>query len=123
VNATSPDLNAFRSRGGKIMMYSGWADPVGPPLDAIDYYKRVEQGTGGQQNTESFFRLFMVPGMAHCGDGPGPNVFGGYGPSVPLSCDLSARKSDWHFLAAESISPNSRVPLRVASRGSVCRSV
>ena len=88
VNATSPDLNAFRSRGGKILMYSGWADPVGPPLDAIDYYKRVELATGGQQKTESFFRLFMVPGMAHCGGGPGPNFFGGYGPPSPVSPEM-----------------------------------
>ena len=88
VNATSPNLNAFRSRGGKILMYSGWADPVVPPLDAIGYYKRVEQATGGQQTTESFFRLFMVPGMAHCGGGPGPNLFGGYGPSSPASPEI-----------------------------------
>lgn len=89
VNATSPDLNAFRSHGGKILMYSGWADPVGPPLDAIDYYKRVEEAAGGQQKTQSFFRLFMVPGMAHCGGGPGPNVFGGYGPSAPASPEIT----------------------------------
>lgn len=88
VNATSPDLNAFKSRGGKILMYSGWADPTGPPLDAIDYYKRVQQATGGQQETESFFRLFMVPGMAHCGGGPGPNLFGGYGPPYPASPEI-----------------------------------
>jgi feruloyl esterase len=69
-------------------MYSGWADPVSPPLDAIDYYKRVEQATGGQQKTESFFRLFMVPGMAHCGGGPGPNLFGGYGPPSPVSPEI-----------------------------------
>ena len=87
VNATSTDLNAFRSRGGKILMYSGWADPTGPPLDAVDYYRRVEQA-GGQQKTEAFFRLFMVPGMAHCSGGPGPNFFGGYGPSSPVSPEI-----------------------------------
>lgn len=85
VNATSPDLKAFRTRGGKILMYSGWADPIGPPLDAIDYYTHVQQTTGGRRNIESFFRLFMVPGMAHCGGGPGPNFFGGYGPPSPGS--------------------------------------
>ena len=89
VNATSPDLSAFRSRGGKILMYSGWADPIGPPMDAVDYYKRVQRTTGGKQKTESFFRLFMVPGMAHCGGGPGPNVFGGYGPPSPASPEIS----------------------------------
>jgi feruloyl esterase len=85
VNASSPDLSAFRSRGGKILMYSGWADPIGPPMDAINYYKRVEESIGGRQKTESFFRLFMVPGMAHCGGGPGPNLFGGYGLPAPAS--------------------------------------
>ncbi len=80
VNASSPDLSAFRARGGKVLMYSGWADPVGPPMDAGDYYQRVEKTLGGEQQTESFFRLFMVPGMAHCGGGPGPNFFGGFGP-------------------------------------------
>ena len=88
VNATSPDLNAFRLRGGKILMYSGWADPTGPSMDAIDYYKRVEQAAGGHKATESFFRLFMVPGMAHCGGGPGPNSFGGYGPPSPISPEI-----------------------------------
>lgn len=81
VNASDPDLNEFRSRGGKVIMYSGWADPIGPPVDAINYYERVEEATGGRQQTASFFRLFMVPGMAHCGGGPGPSSFGGLGPS------------------------------------------
>ena len=83
VNASGTDLNEFRSRGGKVIMFSGWADPIGPALDAINYYERVEKATGGQQETESFFRLFMVPGMAHCGGGPGPSsFFGGFGPSL-----------------------------------------
>jgi len=88
VNATSTDLSVFRSRGGKLIMYSGWADPIGPPLDAIDYYKRVEEATGGRQKVESFFRLFMVPGMAHCRGGPGPNFFGGYDPLTPIPPDI-----------------------------------
>ena len=77
VNASNPDLGAFKARGGKILMYSGWADPVGPPVDAVNYYQRVEEVMGGREKTESFFRLFMVPGMAHCRGGPGPNSFGG----------------------------------------------
>jgi feruloyl esterase len=85
VNASNPDLSAFRSRGGKLLMYSGWADPTGPPMDAVNYYDRVEKAMGGRQKTESFFRLLMVPGMAHCGGGPGPNMFGGFGPPAPTS--------------------------------------
>ena len=76
VNASNPDLSAFRARGGKVLMYSGWADPVGPPMDAVNYYERVERVMGGREKTELFFRLFMVPGMAHCAGGPGPNLFG-----------------------------------------------
>ncbi|MBV9083639.1 MAG: tannase/feruloyl esterase family alpha/beta hydrolase [Acidobacteriaceae bacterium] len=79
VNATETDLSAFRDRGGKVLMYSGWADPIGPPMDAVNYYERVKVAMGGRQQTESFFRLFMVPGMAHCVYGPGPNIFGGFG--------------------------------------------
>jgi feruloyl esterase len=82
VNAGSADLSAFGARGGKILMYSGWADPIGPPMDAVNYYMRVEKTMGGRQQTESFFRLFMFPGMAHCGGGPGPNSFGGFGPTA-----------------------------------------
>lgn len=85
VNASSPDLSAFKSRGGKILMYTGWADPVGPPMDAVNYYERVEEAIGGREKTESFFRLFLVPGMAHCGGGPGPNSFGGYGLAARVS--------------------------------------
>jgi Tannase and feruloyl esterase len=82
VNASSPDLTPFKARGGKLLMFSGWADPVGPAMDAVNYYKRVEKTMGGRQETESFFRLFMFPGMAHCGGGPGPNCFGGFGPTA-----------------------------------------
>ena len=88
VNAINTDLSVFRSRGGKLLMYSGWADPIGPPADAIDYYKHVKEATGGQQKTESFFRLFMVPGMAHCRGGPGANFFGGYDPLTPVPPDI-----------------------------------
>jgi feruloyl esterase len=61
VNASSSDLSAFKRRGGKILMYSGWADPVGPPLDAVNFYQHVEQFIGSREKTESFFRLFVVP--------------------------------------------------------------
>lgn len=88
INAVSTDLSAFRTRGGKLLMYSGWADPIGPSMDAVNYYEKVANASGGRQNTEPFFRLFMVPGMAHCGLGPGPNQFGGYGPA-PVSSKVS----------------------------------
>jgi len=81
LNATSTDLGAFKARGGKLLMYHGWADPIIQPQDTIDYYYRVVATQGKQpakalKATQTFFRLFMVPGMNHCSSGAGPNVFG-----------------------------------------------
>jgi feruloyl esterase len=70
-NSYSPDLSAFRARGGKLIQYHGWADPAIPALDSVDYYQLVQKTMG---NTAGFYRLFMAPGMLHCGGGPGPNV-------------------------------------------------
>ena len=75
IDATNPDLSAFQAQKGKLVMYHGWADPVVPPEDGIQYYESVARKMGSEQNIISFFRLFMVPGMGHCGGGPGPNTF------------------------------------------------
>ena len=68
-----PDLRAFRDRGGKLILYHGWQD--GPALNTVDFYDLAVQTMGGDAATRKFFRLFMVPGMNHCGGGPGPNTF------------------------------------------------
>jgi hypothetical protein len=70
------DLRALRNRGGKILMYFGWADALLSPRAGLGYYERVAQGMGGFEPMHEFFRLFMVPGMTHCQGGPGPNAFG-----------------------------------------------
>lgn len=75
LNATNPDLSAFRARGGKLILYHGWNDPAIPALNTVDYYQAVEN-TMGSADTASFLRLYMVPGMQHCGGGPGPDSFG-----------------------------------------------
>jgi len=75
LNATDPNLKPFRSHGGKLMMYQGWNDPATPPLNSINYYQSVVAKMG-QRRAASFLRLFMVPGMGHCGGGPGPSYFG-----------------------------------------------
>lgn len=67
----SADLTEFRARGGKLMMYQGWNDYPLRPQRAIDYLHEVEAVHGGKRKTQDFFRLFMVPGMGHCGGGPG----------------------------------------------------
>jgi len=74
-SATSRDLRAFRSNGGKLLMYTGWADPVVPPQDTVAYYDDVVRTMGGLVETQKFFRFFPVPGMGHCSGGAGPNTF------------------------------------------------
>ena len=75
LNATDPDLSKFAARGGKLILYHGWADQGVQPLTTVDYYQRVHD-TIGQKATADSVRLFMVPGMLHCLGGPGPNSFG-----------------------------------------------
>ncbi|HTL02148.1 MAG TPA: tannase/feruloyl esterase family alpha/beta hydrolase [Vicinamibacterales bacterium] len=79
LSATSRDLSAFRQNRGKLIMYTGWADPVVPPQDTVDYYEGVVKAMGGLQATQQFFRFFPVPAMGHCMGGPGPNSFDALG--------------------------------------------
>ena len=75
LNSSDPNLKAFNNRGGKLILFHGWSDPSLPPSNTVDYYESVAAKMG-REDSESFTRLFMVPGMQHCGDGPGPNSFG-----------------------------------------------
>ena len=75
LSAMSTDYSAFKARGGKLIMYTGLADPVVSPFDTIAYYEGVAKAMGGMTATQSFFRFFPAPGMAHCGGGAGPNTF------------------------------------------------
>jgi hypothetical protein len=75
LNSTDPNLKAFDSRGGKLILYHGWNDPAIPALSSVNYYESVVASLG-QSTTDSFVRLYMVPGMQHCAGGPGPDNFG-----------------------------------------------
>ena len=68
----SPDLVAFRDRGGKAIVWHGWADQLISAEGTTDYYARVQQQMGGPKKTSEFIRLFMAPGVGHCGGGTGP---------------------------------------------------
>jgi Tannase and feruloyl esterase len=91
LNATSPDLRSFRAFGGKLLQYHGWGDAAIPAPSSIEYYDSVraflsqypDARTPGAPRTEDFYRLFLVPGMAHCGGGAGPNSFGNGGRAAP----------------------------------------
>ena len=73
--AVEKDLTPFRKHGGKLVMYTGWADPVAPPQDTVAYYDAVVKANGGLDRTRDFYRFFIAPGMGHCSGGPGPNQF------------------------------------------------
>jgi feruloyl esterase len=73
MNATDPDLSRFRDRGGKILMYMGWADPALNPLMGVGYYEDVLRQMG--PSTREFFKLYMMPGVFHCNGGVGPACF------------------------------------------------
>jgi feruloyl esterase len=89
LDATDPDLGRFQARGGKLILYHGWNDPAIPPLNTVNYYRSVLARLGAQ-TTESFVRLYMVPGMQHCTGGPGPNSFGQLGQTTAKGPEYGA---------------------------------
>ena len=70
LDSADPDLKKFRDRGNKLILYHGWSDAAIPAQSTIDYYQAVEKKMGAKQTGE-FVRLYMVPGMQHCGGGSG----------------------------------------------------
>jgi feruloyl esterase len=70
INATIADLTAVKMRGGKIVHYHGWADPGVSPKMSLNYFDAAKK-TMGEKETTDFYRFFPVPGMFHCGGGPG----------------------------------------------------
>ena len=70
LDATDADLSAFSGSGGKLIMAHGWSDPALTALYSIQYYEEAEALDADQRD---YFRLFMMPGMLHCGGGPGPD--------------------------------------------------
>lgn len=73
LDAVDTNLRPFARRGGRLILYHGWSDPDISPLNTIHYYRQVQQ-VGGPRTTD-FARLFLVPGMQHCGGGPGTDSF------------------------------------------------
>ena len=71
LDATDPDLRPFLRRGGKLLMYHGWDDTAIPPGNSLRYYDQVVKTVG--KKYAGNVRLFMLPGVSHCGQGKGPD--------------------------------------------------
>jgi feruloyl esterase len=80
LNARNADLAAFNAQGGKLILYAGYADPVIPSADTIDYY---DQAVEDDPNTPDYVRLYLAPGMWHCEGGPGVDAFGNQSSNQP----------------------------------------
>lgn len=70
LNSTDPDLGEFRDLGGKLILAHGWSDPALTALSSIQYYEAAE---GLDADLRDYFRMFLMPGVLHCGGGPGPD--------------------------------------------------
>lgn len=96
LNAVDPNLKALKDRGGKLILYHGWSDSALAPLSTVKYYQSV-MAKMGQKETTDFVRLYMVPGMQHCGFGPGPDSFGATpgGPQADSGHSMSVALERW----------------------------
>jgi feruloyl esterase len=99
--AVSGDVSKFHDRGGKLILFQGWADPIVPVGETVDFYKALMTKFGGEENAKAFARLFMVPDIGHCGIGGGLNgfdssAFGGVQPPAhDPEHDMFAALSHW----------------------------
>lgn len=104
-DARNPDIKPFLSHNGKLLLYHGWSDQLVPTETTISYYEDVAKNLGGASKIDKQVRMFLVPGMGHCGGGDGPNTFdtltaldkwvdGGTAPEQMLASHSTAGKVD-----------------------------
>lgn len=112
-DATRGDLRAFAALGGKLIIYHGLADSLVPPAQSVAFYERQARALGGMAALQRNARLFMVPGVMHCGGGPGPDIFNsalGTLPPPPVK-----HASDDLFAALVAWTEQRRAPQRIVA--------
>jgi len=118
LNALDPNLKPFAAHGGKLILYHGWCDAALPPANTIRYYRSVKAKMGDKK-TAQFVRLFMLPGVQHCGGGPGPdNIWGAGQEPADAQHDLNLAVERW---VEEGIAPEQIIASKLAG-GKVVRS-
>ena len=119
LNPTNPDLSGFAKRGGKIIVYHGWADDMVPSQVSTDYYASVNSKLGPKQ-LEAFYRLFMIPGMWHCSRGPDVLFRSEDALAIPLEPerDMLTALEQW---VEHNRAPNSFVTSRLSKDGTIER--
>jgi Tannase and feruloyl esterase len=101
MNANDVHFAGFKARGGKLIQYAGMVDSIVTPLSSVKFYKAVIAAQGSMPDsaalarTQEFYRLFLAPGVGHCGGGPGPNQFGQAGGGGDAEHDLVAALEQW----------------------------
>jgi hypothetical protein len=101
MNADDVHFAKFKARGGKLVQYAGMADSIVTPLSSVKFYQSVVAAQGQMpaavalSKTQEFYRLFLAPGMGHCGGGPGPNQFGQAGGAGDADHDLVVALEQW----------------------------
>jgi len=103
LNATNTNLDAFKARGGKLILWHGWSDPALTALGSIKYYDQVQ---ARDPKAGEYFRMFLMPGVLHCAGGPGPDT-----------ADWTAAIADW----VENAKAPERVVARKAAAGAAAR--
>jgi feruloyl esterase len=101
IESSNPDLAKFKARGGKLLLYHGWADPGPAPENTINYHEAVIRKLGGKQ--DDWMRLFLMPGVGHCGGGVGPD-----------QADFLSTMERWR---ESGIAPDQIIATRSAGRG------
>ncbi len=115
LNSNDPNLKPFKAHDGKLIQYHGWSDAAIAPQNSINYYERVAAavGRGGQDSLATlgdFYRLFMAPGVGHCGGGSGPGDFG----DLALGSRLQPHDPDHDVLSAlEQWVENGKAPEKI----------